>query len=166
MNGVLTSVRRERGEVVGGDLGAGVVVRGNLEVVAGGGRQTADRVHPLRRLDVVADESPVAPSLLAVLDDEVEDGTAAVAPRVQPHRDRCGVDGKQLRGLGHHRGCRPQQRLMTQKSTSSRNVRSGGNCTESYLRFLHSRFPSHAKKTSETGFWDSYAKLNTLMNLY
>lgn len=94
-------------------------MRGNLEVVAGGGRQAADRVHPLCRLDVVADESPVAPSLFAVLDDEVEDGTAAVAPRVQPHRDRCGVDGKQLRGLGHHRGCRPQQRLKTQKSTST-----------------------------------------------
>lgn len=141
-------------------------MRGDLEVVAGGGRQAADRVHPLRRLNVVANESPVAPSLLAVLDDEVEDGTAAVAPRVQPHRDRCGVDGKQLRGLGHHRGCRTQQRLMTQKSTSSRNVRSGGNCTESYLRFLHSRFPLMLKEPARLVFWDSYAKLNTLMNLY
>lgn len=109
---LLTSVRRERGEVVGCDLGTGVVVSGDLEVVARGGRQVADSVHPLRRLDVVADESPVAAGLLAVLDDEVEDGAAAVAPRVQPHRDRCGVDGEQLRGLGHDRGCRPKQRRV------------------------------------------------------
>nr|CAD7405482.1 unnamed protein product [Timema poppensis] len=63
-------------------------------------------VNPFCGLYVVGHQCPFIGALaLTVLDDEVQDGTAAITPSIQPYGDYCRVDREKLGLFGLHRNC-------------------------------------------------------------
>ena len=86
---MLTSSGRQGSELVLRDGEAGVVVGGHPQVVPGGGVEVQHhKVSP--GLDIVTDHTPVLLTLGLVLDNKVEDGTAAIQPGVQVQRHTTG----------------------------------------------------------------------------
>nr|CAD7573669.1 unnamed protein product [Timema californicum] len=101
--------------------------------------EVQDAVNPFCGLYVVGHQCPFICALaLTVLDDEVQDGTAAITPSIQPYGDYCRVDREKLGLFGLHRNCavREHDQHYSQVLTSSLTVKHLQRPYENHSRFM------------------------------